>query len=138
MLKSKSKSKYPETSKNVEMPECELCCNEIGEDEDCLKCEGACDCVMYRYCAGVTTAHFGSQYCELSLAMTVYQQLRSELQALKVELGDVKRALQEDTKTTKTVLPAATAPAPPAVIMALSCLRISNSERRIRCYHSCP
>ena len=101
MSKSKTKPKNADKPKNtVERHECGLCYEQIEKEEDCLKCEGACESVIHRYCAGVTKWHldkinsgqvaFVCQYCELSLAKTVYQQLQFELQVLKVELANIK------------------------------------------------
>lgn len=84
---SKSKSKNAGKSKDNEKLECDLCCMWLAreiKDQDCLKCEGACGCVVHRHCAGVTKTLFEKinhgdvafvcQYCELNLAKAVYQQ----------------------------------------------------------------
>ena len=79
---------------------CDLCCDPIQKEQDSLKCEGDCGCIVHRYCAGVTRTYYDAlrkssspfvcQFCSLKANNAVIQQLQMTIESLKTELAAVK------------------------------------------------
>ena len=82
---------------------CELCCDAIEKDHDTLQCKGECGSTVHRYCAGVMKRQFEElskgglpfvcQWCSLKSVTATIQQLKSEVESLKIELATTKTAL---------------------------------------------
>ena len=86
---------------------CDLCCNSIQKDQDSLKCEGDCGCIVHRYCAGVTKTHYDAlvknstpsvcQFCSLKTTNAVIRQLQTEIESLKTEVAALKELSMSST-----------------------------------------
>ena len=89
---------------------CDLCCAAVVEGkEEALQCEGECQLWFHRYCAGVSSSYFkelsssSKPFVCLSCAhktqQAVVSTLQSELAALRVEMDELRAALDRARET---------------------------------------
>ena len=86
---------------------CDLCLQDIKDDADVLQCEGKCQSLVHRYCAGITVSHyreietcstpFVCVVCTQQTSKAIITQLQSEVALLKKELDELKMAAATST-----------------------------------------
>ena len=86
---------------------CDLCTGPFKPSEEVLQCDGSCQLLMHRYCAGISRHHyqeltdssvpFMCLLCSRQLHKAEIQVLQSELASLKAELAEL-RALVSPAK----------------------------------------
>lgn len=90
---------------------CDLCDGPFKATEQVLHCEGSCDKFFHRYCAGISKGHyqdlltsstpFVCLVCTQQLYKAELSNLHSEIAALKQELCDIRKSIQEAGATNR-------------------------------------
>ena len=106
---------------------CELCCDTLEKEQDILKCEGECGCVVHRYCAGVTKRHYETlcknhspfvcQWCSMRVSRAIIEQQQSEVTALKSDLAAARATI---AKLNEELAQRATSPVAPSYALVAS------------------